>query len=272
LLDYPDLSVGTIHNILQAAVSQVRALNQAQDLVGIRVGAHDEIYQAGRPVLVGADVKSTYCYLLAEEDHCDETTWGVHLLGLADQGLRPDYTVADGGLALRAGQAAAWESVPCHGDVFHAERDLGNLAFYLEHRASGCTSARQKLEHQMERRKRHGRGNQLSKRLAVTRQPPAQLLLPAPGTGKRVLGPVAVLPEPPALPTQPAPATDRAESNGTSQRSKPPALAGPPGLPTVPPELTRHASTVPSQLTRDATRPVETVTSNRPFLNHAGFR
>jgi hypothetical protein len=170
LLDYPDLSVGTIHNILQAAVSRARVVNEAQDLVGIRVGAHDEIYQAGRPVLVGADVQSTYCYLLCEEDHCDETTWGVHLLDLAARGLHPDYTVADGGTALRAGQAAAWEDVPCHGDVFHAERDLGNLAFYLEHRASGCTGARQRLEHQMERQKRHGRGNRLSKRLAVARQ------------------------------------------------------------------------------------------------------
>ncbi|MCJ7544360.1 MAG: hypothetical protein MUP47_07315 [Phycisphaerae bacterium] len=177
LLDYPDLSVGTIHNILQTAAGQARAVNQAQDLAGIRVGAHDEIYQAGRPVLVGADAKSTYCYLLSEEDHCDETTWGVRLLDLERQGLRPDYTVADGGLALRAGQAAAWQDVPCHGDVFHAERELGNLAFYLEHRASGCTSARQKLEHQMERRKRQGRGNQLSKRLAVARQAELQAVV-----------------------------------------------------------------------------------------------
>jgi hypothetical protein len=170
LLGYPDLSVGTVHNIVRAAAEKARAVNQAQDLAGIRVGAHDEIYQAGRPVLVGVDAKSTYCYLLSEEDHCDETTWGVHLLDLAAQGLRPDYTVADGGLALRAGQAAAWEDIACHGDVFHAERELGKLAFYLTHRATGCTSARQKLEHQMERRKRHGQGNQLSKRLAVARQ------------------------------------------------------------------------------------------------------
>jgi hypothetical protein len=173
LLDYP-LSVGTIHNILEAAASQARVINQAQDLLGIRVGAHDEIYQAGRPVLVGLDAKSTYCYLLAEEDHCDETTWGVHLLDLADQGLHPDRTVADGGLALRAGQAAAWKDVPCHGDVFHGERDLGNLAFYLERRACGCTSARQKLEHQMQRRKQKGRGNELSKKLAIARQAETQ--------------------------------------------------------------------------------------------------
>ena len=170
VLDYRDISPGTIHNILAGVLPRARAANAAQELGPIRVGAHDEIYQAGRPVLVGADVQSTYCYLLAEEDHCDQTTWGVHLLDLAAQGLRPDYTVADGGAALRAGQAAAWGNLPCHGDVFHAQRDLGNLAFYLERRAAGCVSVRQKLEHQMERQKRHGRGNQLSKRLAVARQ------------------------------------------------------------------------------------------------------
>jgi len=173
LLDY-SLSLGTIHNILQQAADGARLINQAQDLAAVRVGAHDEIYQAGRPVLVGLDAHSTYCYLLAEEDHCDETTWGVHLLDLADQGLRPDYTVADGGLALRAGQAAAWEGVPCHGDVFHAQRDLGNLALYLEHRASGCARARRKLERQMQRRKRHGKGNQLARRLEVARRAEAQ--------------------------------------------------------------------------------------------------
>jgi hypothetical protein len=169
LLDY-DLSLGTIHNTLRNAAREAGAINHAQDLSGIRVGAHDEIYQADRPVLVGVDTKSTFCYLLAEAEHCDETTWGVHLLDLAGQGLRPEYTVADGGTALRAGQAAAWQGVPCHGDVFHAERELGKLAFYLEHRATGCTTARRKLEHRMTRHKRHGRGKGLSKHLAVARR------------------------------------------------------------------------------------------------------
>jgi hypothetical protein len=169
LLDY-DLSLGTIHDLLQTAAQKACILNQAQDLRGIRVGAHDEIYQADRPVLVGLDIPSTYCYLLAEAEHCDETTWGVHLLDLAAQGLHPDYTVADGGTALRAGQAAAWPQVPCHGDVFHAQRELGKLAYYLTNRAAGCTTARQKLEHQMTRQKRHGRGNRLSKHLGVVRQ------------------------------------------------------------------------------------------------------
>jgi len=170
VFDYRGLSIVTVHNIIQDAVDPARRINNAQDLSGIRVGAHDEIYQGRRPVLVGADIRSTFCYLLAIEDHCDETTWGVHLLDLADRNLRPDRTIADGGKALRAGQAAAWCDVPCNGDVFHAERDLGRLAYYLSNRAAGCTAARRKLEARMTRLKRRGKGQSLSKRLALVRQ------------------------------------------------------------------------------------------------------
>ena len=170
VFDYRDLSIATVHNIIQDAVDPARRISNAQDLSGIRVGAHDEIYQGRRPVLVGADIRTTFCYLLAIEDYCDETTWGVHLLDLAERHLRPDRTIADGGKALRAGQPAAWGDVPCNGDVFHAERHLGRLAYYLDNRAAGCTAARQKLEDRMTRLKRRGKGHILSKRLAVARQ------------------------------------------------------------------------------------------------------
>jgi len=177
VFDYQHLSVGTIHNMLAEVLPQARVVNDNQDLSAIRVGAHDEIYQAHRPVLVGVDVESTYCYLLAAEDHCDETTWGVHLLDLSDQGLSLHHSVADGGKALRAGQTAAWPTVPCHGDVFHAERDLGAVAFYLEHRAAGYAAHRQNLEDRMTRAKRHGQGQHLSKPLAMARQAEKQARL-----------------------------------------------------------------------------------------------
>jgi len=170
VFDYRDISLGGIHNIVQEAILAGRARNNEQELSGIRVGAHDEIFQASKPVLVGMDVESTYCYLLAEEDHRDATTWGVHLLDLAACGLKPDRTIADGGGGLRAGQAEAWDDVPCNGDVFHAERELGKLAVYLGNRASGCTCARQKLDHKMERCKKKGQGKTLSKRLALARK------------------------------------------------------------------------------------------------------
>jgi len=176
VFDYRDISIGTIHNIVSNAVQKAKLVNQTEPLLAVNVGAHDEIYQAGKPVLVGMDVESTYCYLLAAEDHCDETTWGVHLLDLSERGLCPSYTIADGGRCLRAGQAAAWDDVPCHGDVFHAERELGKLAYFLENRAAGCTTIRQKLERKMQRAKNKGKGRVFSKKLAYARQAEAQAI------------------------------------------------------------------------------------------------
>lgn len=171
VFDYRDISIGTIHNIVNDAVRKARLINQTEPLSAIRVGAHDEIYQAGKPVLVGMDVESTYCYLLAAEDHCDETTWGVYLLDLSEQGLCLDYTIADGGKGLRSGQRAAWgRDVPCHGDVFHAQATLNELALFLERRAASCTSVREKMEWKMEKLKRSSDGRNLSNKLALARK------------------------------------------------------------------------------------------------------
>jgi len=164
-----DIAIGTIHNTLYEAVLRSREIHAREDLSGIRVGAHDEIFQSGRPVLTGVDVHSLYCYLLSLEDHRDAETWGVRLLELRDKGLHPDHTVADFGSGLRAGQALAWDDVPCDGDVFHASREMSRQASYLENRAFGAMAARQSLERQMERSKKHRRGNKLSVRLVHAR-------------------------------------------------------------------------------------------------------
>jgi hypothetical protein len=57
------VSIGCVHDVLQAATRQARAINQGQDLSGIRVGLHDEIFQGATPILAGVDAASTYCYL-----------------------------------------------------------------------------------------------------------------------------------------------------------------------------------------------------------------
>ena len=171
MFDYHDMSPGTIHNIVQRAVVSARMVNDSQDLSRIRIGDHDEIYQANRPVLVGMDHRSTYCYLLAVEDSCDETTWGVHLLDLSGHGLALERTIADGGPALRAGQRAAWgDAVPCDGDVFHAQMKLTQLAVFLERRAYKCINASQDIQAKMERAKKKANGQKLSKKLALARQ------------------------------------------------------------------------------------------------------
>ncbi len=68
------------------------------------------------------------------------------LLDAAAQGLRPDYTIADAGQGLRAGQRSAWGDTPCHGDMFHIYRQGAGLANMLSHLAQGATSRRKTLQ------------------------------------------------------------------------------------------------------------------------------
>jgi hypothetical protein len=165
-MDY-SISHSTVDNIVKESILSARKINEEEKLEKIKHGALDEIYQAGKPVLAGLDLESTYCFLLNAEEHCDETTWGFHLLEATKRGLNMEYTVADGGKGLRAGQKAAFENTPCHGDVFHAERDLGKLVTYLENRAKRCKAVRVSLEGKMKRAKKKAEGQKFSRKLTI---------------------------------------------------------------------------------------------------------
>jgi hypothetical protein len=165
------VSLGTVHNIIHSAVEPARAISRRCDLAGVRIGAHDEIFQAGHPVLVGVDTASLSCYLLSLEDHRDAETWGVRLLELVDQGFDPEAIVADAGSGLRAGQALALPEVPCRGDLFHVLRDLEQVVGYLENRAYSALEDTERRQRQLDSAQRHdGRGR------AKSVQSAAQLL------------------------------------------------------------------------------------------------
>jgi len=168
------ISVGTVHHMLQSATQQAGVINREQDLSGIRVGLHDEIFQGATPVLAGVDAASTYCYLLAAEHHRDADTWGVHLLDAAQQGLDPDYTIADAGQGLRAGQKSAWGDTPCHGDVFHIQHRCEGLANTLARLAQGATSRRKTLQARINRAGQRGPDDGLATQLALARQAETQ--------------------------------------------------------------------------------------------------
>jgi len=175
VFDY-SISLGTVHNIVSGALGQARIFNERQDLSTVRIGAHDEIFQNGQPVLVGADVASTYCYLLSPEEHRDADTWGVRLLELCDQGFAPEATIADFGQALRAGQEQALAGTTCRGDVFHALQELTALVTYLENRAYEAIADRTRLEHEQAaaERRQGQRCQSLSQRLRHARAAESQ--------------------------------------------------------------------------------------------------
>jgi hypothetical protein len=155
VFDY-SLSVERVHAMAHDAMDRARALPEIP-LGGVRIGAHDEIFQSRQPVLVGVDVASSYCYLLSLEEQRDGVTWGVRLLELQDQGFAPDAIISDGGTGLQAGQNLAMPNTPGRGDVFHAFQETAALVTYLENRAYDAIAACSKLERkQAASERKHG--------------------------------------------------------------------------------------------------------------------
>jgi hypothetical protein len=164
-------SIGNVHSIIRAAVTEARGHNFRQDLGNVAIAGFDEIFQKRRPVLVGADMASTYCFLLSEEEHRDADTWGIRLLELQDRGLTPRATIADFGTGLRAGQQLAWPGLLCRGDVFHAEHELQPVVTYLENRAYDALAAHDKLQRKKAKTKKQGRRTQaLGRQTALAEQ------------------------------------------------------------------------------------------------------
>ena len=95
LADQADVSRKFVYQ--QAAIDQARPHNRTQNLANVRIAGLDEILQNRQPVLVGADMHSTYCFLLSAEDQRDGDTWALRLLECQDRGFAPDATIADFG-------------------------------------------------------------------------------------------------------------------------------------------------------------------------------
>jgi hypothetical protein len=165
-----NLSIGTVHNIVRDAVDKARPYNLGQNLADVDIAGLDEIFQNRQPVLVGADIASTYCFLLSREEHRDAVTWAVRLLELQERGLAPRATVADFGTGIRAGQKLAMPNVPCRGDVFHALHEITPLVAYLENRAYDALAAQHKLEQQKIKMQRQARRDQVGQLQALSRK------------------------------------------------------------------------------------------------------
>ena len=120
----------------------------------------DEIFQKRQPVLVGADIRSTYCFLLSGEDQRDGDTWALRLLECQDRGFAPKATIADFGTGIRAGQQRALPNVPCRGDVFHALHEITPVVTFLENRAYDTITAHDQLERKKTKLQQQGRRDQ----------------------------------------------------------------------------------------------------------------
>jgi hypothetical protein len=134
--------------------------NRKPNLANVEFAGLDEIFQKRQPVLVGADLRSTYCFLLSGEEQRDGDTWALRLLQLQDRGFAPKATIADFGTGIRAGVQRAMPEVPCRGDVFHAEHEIMPVVTFLEKRAYDAIAAADKLLRQQIQLQKQSRSDQ----------------------------------------------------------------------------------------------------------------
>ncbi len=132
-LDY-GISLGNVNGILQK-FGKIAAQLNVEDLSKMKVAALDEIFQGDTPVLAAVDAKTGFIGLLSKESSRDSTAWGVNLIDLDKRGYNPKYVIADGARGLRAGHALVFPDIPCYGDVFHAIKEINELAYYRSNRA-----------------------------------------------------------------------------------------------------------------------------------------
>src|ERR1022692_1227590 len=165
-----NMAPSTVHNIIHDAIAKARPLNRTQNLANVRIAGLDEIFQKRQPVLVGADIHSTYCFLLSAEDQRDGDTWALRLMECQDRGFAPEATIADFGTGIRAGQKRALPGTPCRGDIFHARHELTPVVTFLENRAYDTITAHDKLERKKTKLQQQGRRDQRGQLQGLSRK------------------------------------------------------------------------------------------------------
>jgi hypothetical protein len=177
------MSIGNVSHIVHDAIDQARPYNRSQNLAPIEYGALDEIFHQRQPVLVGADIRSTYCFLLRAEEQRDGDTWALRLMECQDRGFAPKATVADFGNGIRAGQTRALPNVPCRGDIFHALHELTPVVAALENRAYDAIATQDKLRHkktqlqQQARRAQRGQVQELGRKVCAADREQAKAIV-----------------------------------------------------------------------------------------------
>jgi hypothetical protein len=142
-----NISEGKISTILNEAATKATKFNESIMLNNIKIGAHDEIFQAGDPVLVGVDPLTTYTYLMQGSDKRDGIAWSMAIYEkYVNQELDLDTSVTDGGLGMKKGIREVYPNINEQGDIFHMEMKLTVGLSIIERKAYGAITKEYEAE------------------------------------------------------------------------------------------------------------------------------
>ena len=134
---YPGVKVsyGTIQQMLVQAEGRAARFNAQGSLAGVQVGALDEMFSQGEPVLAGVDLDTGYLFGLSLSATRDAGAWAQVLRAGQGQGLSLSVVVKDAAKGIAAGVAEVFPHTEQRDDCFHVLYEMNKVRRKLERRA-----------------------------------------------------------------------------------------------------------------------------------------
>jgi hypothetical protein len=158
---YPgvQMSFGKIQSILVEMEQRAAEHNRQVDLSQITVGALDEMFSQGSPVLAGVDLESGFLFSLALCASRGKEEWAEVLQTAQKQGLELLKVVKDAAQGIASGVSEVFPDAEQRDDCFHALYKMGRIRVYLERRALGSISQLDEAKAKLSKVEQSGRGN-----------------------------------------------------------------------------------------------------------------
>jgi hypothetical protein len=158
---YPGVSVsyGKIQSICAEAELRAAQFNAEADLSQISVGALDEMFSQGDPVLAGVDLDTGYLFSLALRDSRTAEDWKQVLELGRRQGLSLDVVVKDAARGIAAAVDQVFPDAEQRDDCFHALFKMGTLLHQLEKKAYAAIAKEEEFRKRKKEVRRTGRGD-----------------------------------------------------------------------------------------------------------------
>jgi hypothetical protein len=156
---YPSVhtpSYGIIQQILVEAENNAAIFNKKSDLSQIHVGAVDEMFSQGDPVLAGVDLETGYLFLLSLEDSRGGDDWEETLVQGKNQGLSLEIVVKDAARGISDGVNRVFPNAEQRDDCFHAHYEMSKRRLVLERRAYGAISQEFEIQNKLKKAQQKG--------------------------------------------------------------------------------------------------------------------
>ena len=165
-------SYGVIHQILKVAEKNAAVFNEKADLSQIHVGALDEMFSQGDPVLAGVDLETGYLFLLSLEASRSGSDWEKTLVQGKSQDLALEIVIKDAARGIADGVNRVFPDAEQRDDCFHAHYAMNKRRLILERRAYGAISQELEIQNNLEKALLGGRDSleKLEAHLQASRQ------------------------------------------------------------------------------------------------------